>query len=179
MENLWNGEMLTPMHTVSSVRNQFLFASQEKVSDGTQVTMVSDVTSEYARVPPFRAPGAPLTLSRFAKPFRERKGTLNFRASLVGIVCDVQPVECSQNGAPKQAFKFVDTEGFWISCWAHGYHAGGPALKQGMHVYLYGGSGRGAIGSDEPAVRVLKDGFLYPLKQKVVFQGPRTQIRFS
>ena len=81
----------------------------------------------------------------------------------------MQLIESSQSGVPKQAFKLVDGEGYWITCWAHGYHAGGPVLRQGMYVYLYGGSGRGAIGGDEAAVRVLKDGFVYPIKPQVVF----------
>ena len=119
----------------------------------------------------------PLTITRFAKALKERQPSGNFRASFAGVVCDVLGCEYSQNGLPKQAFKLVDVEGYWLQCWAHGYHASSPALQQGMYVYLFGGSGRAAIGSDEACVRVLKDGFLYPLEQRIVFQGPRSQIK--
>lgn len=176
-ENNWNGEVLTPMHTVVSVNFRKTSSAEETMSESTQIMKIDEHTSEFLQCPPFQVPSKPLTISHFPKAFKERKPIGNFRASFVGVVCDVQTMDCSQSGVPKQSFKLVDGDGNWLNCCAHGYHAGGPGLQRGMYVYLFGGSGRGAIGSDDAAVRVLKDGFVYPLKQKTVFQGPKTQVK--
>ena len=93
-----------------------------------------------------------------------------FKGNFVGCVADVREPDVSQQGLQKQLFDLVDELGTWFTCCALGRCAVSPALKSGLQVVLYNGTGRPKSGSAIAAVYLFKDAVMVPLREKSVLK---------
>ena len=158
--NAWNGEILTPIKTIRSLPTT---GRRNSNSIQTVLSVVDKVTSPHLQSPPFTVLPSPFVAHRFRSLFSSRTQSGNCRVSLVGVVCELSGQNVSQAGNAKKRFKLVDVDGSWVRCSASGQHASSSTLKERMKIFLFGGCGRPAIGTDESCIRILNDGFLLPL----------------
>ena len=129
----WNGKMITPMvvvHSVSPLPNR----------RGTKILTPTSPTSPYLQERVSVPPSAPLCLDRFHA--RRKELVAPFRATVKGIIADVQALDVSQTGNPKRQFDIVDNMGAWFSCCAVGPLSQSKALHDGVEAVLYHGMGR-------------------------------------
>ena len=93
-----------------------------------------------------------------------------FRATLRGVVLDVEAGGTTQQGQPKSVFSLVDEAGTWLRCCALGRNAVSPALVNGNEVVLYFGAGRPGRDASPGLFWLFKDSC-------VVLLGPKGGVK--
>ena len=105
-----------------------------------------------------------------------------FRASLRGIIMNIDEVTVNNSDNKMRDFRLVDKNGAWIRCCAMFHNINSPALKaEQTEAVLYFGAGRGPIGTMPGKVYFYRDSIIAPLRvadkaapyrQQIDIQGP-------
>ena len=99
-----------------------------------------------------------------------------FRVTLKGMIASVEASDVSQQGKAKRVFEVVDNTGAWIRCCSLGHTASSRALREGMEVVLFHGTGRSAVGASPGMIYLMKDSLIVPVGMKTVLVHKKTEI---
>ena len=166
-KNNWHGQVLTTMKMLHSI------PSRMKNGGETKVTLLQHCTSPYNTREHFAVPRSSCALSRFTPSTRFK---VPFKASLVGIVADLQDAETTSTGKAKRVFDLVDEAGHWLTCCAMERNAYAGALRNGVQVVIYHATARPALGSTDAMRYMYKDSVLVTLNLKPKFVHKRTKV---
>ena len=151
--------------------------SRMKNGGETKITLVQHCTSPYnTREHVFATPQSSVALSRFTPSTRFK---VPFKASLVGIVADLQDAETTSSGKAKRLFDLVDEAGNWMTCCAMERNAYAGALRNGVQVVIFHATARPGLGSMEAMFYMYKDSVLVALNLKPKFVPKRTKVELS
>jgi len=170
LKNDWNGTIITKMKQCHSVS-----ASPNSVA--TNISLPSIPSSPFLITQCYERPSHEACVYEYL-PIRT-KLQAPFKATIAGMVSDVQELESSQSGQPKRFFSLVDDMGSWLQCCAVGRNALSPVLKEGKVAVVYNGTGRISMGSSEAAVLILKDSVIAPLGEKQVLIPKKLKIELE
>ena len=152
--NPWHGSSLTNIRVLSTVAVQ----NQPKLGTSAQIlTQASQPNMLTAKFPVLPAHCCIKTFSGYKEKF-----LAPFRATCMGVVADVKPVDVSQNGNRKCIFNLVDEEGSYFQCCAMYQHCDHQMLVEGQDLIIYYGTGRGPLGSMPGMLYMMNDAFILP-----------------
>ena len=154
-KNEWNGPILTStkiLHTRDS---------SEKTT-GSEMGLSTSGSSPYLSGVRFQVPNGGACITNFAA-CKAKLAAPPFRATLSGIIVNVQPLLESQKGEAKKYFDLVDKSGSWIPCCAIGMNAMSRVIAENYEVVIYYASGRGQIGDSKGCVYLFKDSLAIPV----------------
>ena len=166
-KNEWNGELVTRMRTLVSIE-----AVGVEVGTSIRVLPRADVPSMLSMV--YTVPD----VTHCATNFRSvrHKFRAPFRASLKGIIVDVQEIEVSQTGNPKRVFDLVDSQGAYVTCCAMKHNTSSVVLRPQQEVVLHFGTGRGPIGSSRGMFYLMKDSIIIPVRYPCLLSAGKTEL---
>jgi len=166
----WHGAILTRMQLCHSV-------SASAISVATNISFPSIPSSPFLISEGYERPSNEVCVYEYL-PIRS-KLQAPFKATIAGMVSDVQELESSQSGQPKRFFSLVDDMGSWLQCFAVGRNALSQVLKEGKVVVVYYASGKCSFGSSEAMVLVGKDCVITPLGEKQVKVPKKLKIELE
>ena len=76
------------------------------------------------------------------------------------MVTNIQKLDATQQGKPKQKFEIVDGEGTAIPVIGIGRNASGIAITEGMAVVIFNATVRGGLGGSEGGMYLFKDAMI-------------------
>jgi hypothetical protein len=175
--NEYNGKILTACHvghTVNSekqspVKKQKLDASDAPMSlrAGTRLSRIRETESPYmGSTVAFTEPQPPLALTSYTLSFKDVQAP--FRATIVGIIHDLEDAEPTQSGELRRNFKLADEHGMWMHCVAHGRHAESESLENMRRIVAYFCTARPAVKESPQTLWLFKDAFIVPLDRRIV-----------
>ena len=147
--NDYNGHILTTMRVLHSV-------GERPAQRATVLTMSSTPQSPYLQPQyEYKIPEHPQCIRSFLP--KKAQFAPPFRATLRGVVLDVEVGGTTQLGQAKTVFVLVDEAGTWLRCCAVGRNAVSSALKNGNEIIVYFGAGRAARASGLGCIWLFKD----------------------
>jgi len=166
-EDDWNGPTLTSMRVLHSI-------SPVKTRVGTNVVLHRNPTSPYLVGSVCAVP----TSSVCASVFSAMRGKLvaPFRATIKGVIAELQSLDYTQQGNEVRYFKLVDGSGHFIRCAAMAHNATSTALVNQNEVVLYFGTGRGPIGALEGQLYALKNAAIVSIGRKFLPADPTHDV---
>ena len=153
--NEWNGEIITSMNYLTSVRN-----AQGGCS--TKISLRTVPTSPFLTEATFVLPPSSIILSQFS--LLERV-CAPYRVSLKGVLADVgDSGELTLQGNPKKTFKIVDDLGYWMAGVLFGEHALQDDLTDDTEVSVFFASARPSTANYDGSVNVNDRAFIMILQ---------------
>ena len=163
----WNGSVLTKMrilHSVSTLTGR----------EGSKLSFPRSATSPFLVSGTYEPPLSGVCIYHFLS--LRSQMIAPFRATLSGMVANVQAAELSQSGNPKKYFDLVDETGSWLQCCALGRNAGTHALEDDNEVVIYFGNARPSLGSADAMMLAMKDAVIVKIGRRNPPTPKRTYI---
>ena len=113
--------------------------------DGTRLRVISECQSPFMFFPSTYIPWPPPNVVFDHKGMSTTIVSL-VRASIVGIVNDLEEVGPTFSDVLRWIFKFADDNGAWIYCYTHGKHAESKVLEYFVHICICFETGRSQVG---------------------------------
>ena len=166
--NDYNGNILTTMKALHSV-------TESPALLGTTLSLVEIPSSPFMTSHVYSAPTAHACISQY---FSVKSQLVPpFRATLRGVLQDVQVGEVTQTGQAKCTFALVDEMGSWLQCCAIGRNASGKNLENGNEVVLYYASGRKGTGINDGMVWLFKESMIIKVGRKNVQKRMQIELK--
>ena len=163
-KNDWNGEILTRIRCLSLI--------EAVGSESGCVLKVCDVPSAPNLISlSFGVPSSQCCISNFKSIRHKLCGS--FRATLKGVITDLEGLDYSQSGNPKRDFNLVDGQGSYISCCAMKHNAESISLQNFQEVVIFFGTGRGPKGSYPGKFYLMKEAFMFPIGGPRLLSAPK------
>ena len=130
-KNSWNGNVLTDMRTLQSVKGESL-----RTSVNITTTLASPFMAPHIS---FQVPAHGVCDDLLAC---QHLFVAPFRVSFHAIIVDVDVISHANNGGLKRHFTIVDRIGSYVRCCALSHNAASSSIVHGMDAVLFFGTGR-------------------------------------